>query len=73
MDLLRRVKAASEKKGLLLNTKKTKIMVIDEQSSGEEFLLDYEPRLANSFRKWFLLSTSGWELQNSTKRWVIYT
>ena len=28
MDLLKRVKAASEKKGLLLITKKTKIMVI---------------------------------------------
>ena len=40
MDLLRRVKEASEKKGLLLNTKQTKIMVIDKQSSGEDFLLD---------------------------------
>ena len=40
IDLLRRVKEASEKKGLLLNTKKTKIMVIDKQSSGEDFLLD---------------------------------
>ena len=40
MDLLHRVKQASEKKGLLLNTKKTKIMVMDKQSSGEEFLLD---------------------------------
>ena len=41
VDLLRRVKEASEKKGLLLlNTMKTKIMVIDKQSSGEEFLLN---------------------------------
>ena len=40
MDLLRRVKEASEKKGLLLNTKQTKIMVIVKQSSGEDFLLD---------------------------------
>ena len=39
MDLLRRVKEASEM-GLLLNTKKTKIMVTDKQSSGEDFLLD---------------------------------
>ena len=30
MDLLRRVKETSEKKGLILNTKKTKIMVIDK-------------------------------------------
>ena len=40
MDLLRRVKEASEKRGLLLNTKQTNIMVIDKQSSGEDFLLD---------------------------------
>ena len=40
MDLLRRVKEVSEKKCLLFNTKKTKIMVIDKQSSGEDFLLD---------------------------------
>ena len=33
MDLLRRVKEASEKKGLLRNT-------TDKQSSGEDFLLD---------------------------------
>ena len=40
MNPLRRVKEASEKKGLLLNTKKTKIMVIDKASSGKDFLLD---------------------------------
>ena len=40
MGLLRRVKETSENKGLLLNTKKTKIIVIDKQSSGEDFLLD---------------------------------
>ena len=40
MDLLRRVKEASEKKDLLLNTKEIKIMVIDKQRSCEEFLLD---------------------------------
>ena len=39
MDLLCCVKEASEK-GPLLNTKKTKIMVTDKQSSGEDFLLD---------------------------------
>ena len=40
MDLLHRVEEAREK-GLLLNTKKTKIMVIDKQSSDDEdFLLD---------------------------------
>ena len=40
MDLIRGVKEASEKKGLLLNTKKTRVIVIDKQSSGEDFLLD---------------------------------
>ena len=34
------VKQASEKKSLLLITKKTKIMVIDKRNSGEDFLLD---------------------------------
>ena len=40
MDLLLRVKNASEKKGLLLNTKKTKIMVIDRDSTDDDFVLD---------------------------------
>jgi len=40
MDLLRRVKRASERKGLLLNTKKTKIMVLDNDNTGSDFLLD---------------------------------
>ena len=40
MDLLLRVKEASEKKGLLVNTNKTKIMVIDKQSRSEDFLLN---------------------------------
>ena len=40
MDLLHRVKIASEKKGLLLNTKKTKIMVVDKDNTGSDFLLD---------------------------------
>ena len=39
MDLLRRVKEASEK-GLLLSTKKTKIIATDKQSCVEDFLLD---------------------------------
>lgn len=40
MDLLKRVKDASEKKGLLLNTKKTKVMVIDKESDDRDFMLD---------------------------------
>ena len=40
MDLLQRVKEASEKKGLLLNTKKTKIMVMDKEDTGADFSLD---------------------------------
>ena len=40
MDLLRRVKEASEKKGLLLNTKKTKIMFLDKEDTGADFSLD---------------------------------
>ena len=40
MDLLCRVKDASEKKGLLLNTKKTKIMVLDKDDTGADYLLD---------------------------------
>jgi len=40
MILLRRVKEASEKKGLLLNTKKTKIMVLDPSRSVDAFVLD---------------------------------
>jgi hypothetical protein len=42
MDLLRKVKVASEKKGLLLNTKKTKIMVMDKSTEESDFLLDGE-------------------------------
>jgi hypothetical protein len=42
MDLLKRVKVASEKKGLLLNTKKTKIMVMDKDSDDRYFILDGE-------------------------------
>ena len=33
MELLRKVKTASEKKGLLLNTKKTKVMIIEDQQT----------------------------------------
>jgi len=42
LDLLKAVKSASEKRGLKLNTKKTKIMVIDEERNDEEegFTLD---------------------------------
>ena len=42
MELLNWVKIASEKKGLLLNTKKTKIMVIDKGTDDREFILDGE-------------------------------
>ena len=38
--LLSQVKNASEEKFLLLNTKKTKIMVLDKNDSGADFLLD---------------------------------
>ena len=40
LDLLRRIKDASEKKGLLLNTKKTKIMVVDRNRTKEDFTID---------------------------------
>ena len=40
MNLLSQVKSASEEKGLLLYTKKTKIMVLDKNDSGADFLLD---------------------------------
>jgi hypothetical protein len=40
LDLLKRIKEASEKKGLLLNTKKTKIMVVDRDRTGEDFIID---------------------------------
>ena len=40
MDLLQRVKKESEKKGLLLNTKKTKIMVVDKNQSEEDFIME---------------------------------
>ena len=44
LELLGRVKRASEKRGLLLNTKKTKIMVIDDslKTTDRTFLLDGE-------------------------------
>ena len=40
MNLLQRVKQASEKKGLLLNTKKTKIMVLDKSRTADAFVLE---------------------------------
>ena len=42
MDLLRAVKIASEERGLMLNTKKTKIMVVDGERSdaNDVFSLD---------------------------------
>jgi len=40
MDILCRVKRASERKGLLLNTKKTKIMVVDKDDTDSDYLLD---------------------------------
>ena len=42
LDLLKAVKSASERRGLLLNTKKTKIMVIDDdrKDQDEGFVLD---------------------------------
>ena len=40
LDLLRRIKDASEKKGLLLNTKKTKIMMVDRNRTKEDFIID---------------------------------
>ena len=39
-DLLRRFKDASEKKGLLLNTTKTKIMVVDRNRMRDDFPID---------------------------------
>jgi hypothetical protein len=41
MNLLEATKVASEKRGLLLNTKKTKIMVVDENRDDDEnFIID---------------------------------
>ena len=40
LELLKRIKEASEERGLLLNAKKTKIMVLDRNSTGEEFFID---------------------------------
>ena len=40
LDLLRRIKDASEKKRLLLNIKKTKIMVVDRNRTKEDFTID---------------------------------
>ena len=40
MNLLSQVKSTSEEKGLLLNTKKTKIMVLDKNDSSADFVLD---------------------------------
>ena len=40
INLLSHVKSASEEKDLLLNTKKTKIMVLDKNDTGADFLLD---------------------------------
>jgi hypothetical protein len=40
MDLLQKVKEASEKKGLLLNTKRTKILFLDKEDTGADFSLD---------------------------------
>ena len=40
LDRLRRIKDASEKKGLFLNTKKTKIMVMDRNRTKENFTID---------------------------------
>ena len=40
IDLLNRIKKASEEKDLLLNTKKTKIMVVDKDSNNNDFTID---------------------------------
>ena len=40
LALLKCIKEASEEKGLLLNAKKTKVMVIDRNGTGEDFLID---------------------------------
>jgi hypothetical protein len=40
IDLLKHIKDASERKGLLLNTKKTKIMVVDRDRTNDEFVID---------------------------------
>ena len=39
MDLLNRIKQASEEKDLLLNTKKTKIMVVDRDDNNTDFTI----------------------------------
>ena len=48
LGLLRRIKDASEKKGLLLNTKKTKIMVVDRNRTKEDFTIDGQQIEENS-------------------------
>ena len=40
IDLLNRIKKASEEKDLLLNTKKTNIMVVDKDSNNNDFTTD---------------------------------
>ena len=40
IELLKRIKEASEEKHLLLNTKKTKIMVVDRERKSDEFVID---------------------------------
>ncbi|XP_072039577.1 uncharacterized protein [Amphiura filiformis] len=40
LAILKCIKEASEEKGLLLNAKKTKVMVIDRNGTGEDFLID---------------------------------
>ena len=40
LDLIRRIKDASEKNGLLLNTKKTMTMVVDRNRTKEDFTVD---------------------------------
>ncbi|XP_072025105.1 uncharacterized protein [Amphiura filiformis] len=40
LALLKCIKEASEEKGLLLNAKKTKVMVIDRNGTGEDFVID---------------------------------
>jgi hypothetical protein len=40
ISLLKRIKELSEEKGLLLNTKKTKIMVVDRERTNDGFVID---------------------------------
>ena len=60
MYLLGAVESASERRGLLLNTKKTKIMVIDDDRPyhGEDFKLDGG----------VIEKTTGFEFLGSVKR-----